>query len=52
MNAQRGSRCHVALLFLYRLRWLGVSGQHHAPATLLPERNWLGGLQGRSGRGA
>ena len=55
MNAQRGSRC-VALLFLYRLRWMGVSGQLHAPAALLPGRNryplyWrLGGPQGRSGR--
>ena len=50
-----GSRC-IALLFLKPQRLVGVDGQRHALAALLPGKTWyplyrrLGGPQGRSGR--
>ena len=53
-KAQRGSR-DIALIFLEPLRYMGVSGQRHAPAALPPGKEtryplyWrLGGPQGRS----
>ena len=54
MKTQRKSR-GIALLFLEPRRQIGVGGQRHAPADLLPEKTRypfyrrLGGPQGRSG---
>jgi len=37
MKAQRGSR-GITLLYLYPWCYVGVDGQHHAPAALSPGR--------------
>jgi hypothetical protein len=55
MKAQRESRC-IDLLFLQPRRCMGVGGQRHTPAALLPGKTpyplyrKLGGPQVRSGR--